>query len=117
MFEAHDVLLSPTLPSLPLPLGIYDPARAVTLRWYFDSPVGDLESVTSLFNCTGQPAISLPLHQSATGLPIGIHLAARFGDEATLLAIGAQLEEAIPWRDRRPPVHMAAAGEADGGPA
>ncbi|HUY96187.1 MAG TPA: amidase [Verrucomicrobiae bacterium] len=110
LFEAHDVLLSATLPSLPLPLGLYEPARPVTLGWYFDSPVGELESVTSLFNCTGQPAISLPLHVSAAGLPIGIHLAARFGDEASLLVLGAQLEEALPWRDRRPPTHLASAG-------
>ncbi len=114
LFEDHDALLSATLPSLPLPLGIYDPTRPVDLRWYFDSPLGDLESVTSLFNCTGQPAISLPLQQSATGLPIGIHLAGRFGDEATLLALAGQLEAALPWDGRRPAVHV---GRPDPQPA
>jgi len=117
LFETHDVLLSATLPSLPLPLGLYDPRRQVAVSWYYDSPVGDLESVTSLFNCTGQPAISLPLHTSAAGLPIGIHLAGRFGDEATLLGLGAQLESALPWRDRRPAVHLASPVPRPAGPS
>ncbi len=59
---------------------------------------------TSIFNITGQPAASIPLHWSAAGLPVGVHFAARFGDEATLMKLAARLEQARPWRDRRPPI-------------
>ena len=57
------------------------------------------------FDVTGQPAISLPLHWNADGLPIGIQLAAAYGREDVLIRVAAQLEEARPWRDKRPPVH------------
>ena len=59
---------------------------------------------TQLFNQTGQPAISLPLHWSEAGLPIGVQLATRMGEEATLIRVAAQIEEARPWIGRRPPV-------------
>jgi amidase len=59
---------------------------------------------TQLFNQTGQPAISLPLYWNTAGLPIGVQLAARFGDEATLFRVSAELEAARPWADRRPPM-------------
>jgi Asp-tRNA(Asn)/Glu-tRNA(Gln) amidotransferase A subunit family amidase len=55
-------------------------------------------------NITGQPSISLPLTWNAAGLPIGTHFTARYGDEATLLRLAAQLEAARPWAARRPPV-------------
>ena len=55
-----------------------------------------------LANVTGQPAMTVPLHWNAAGLPIGSQLVARFGDEATLFRVAAQLEAARPWRDRRP---------------
>jgi Asp-tRNA(Asn)/Glu-tRNA(Gln) amidotransferase A subunit family amidase len=57
-----------------------------------------------LFNQTGQPAISLPLFWSPEHLPIGVQLAARFGEEALLLRVAAQLAAARPWAGRRPPV-------------
>ncbi len=106
-FAQFDVLLGATIPTLPLRLGEYDPAAEVPSTWYYESAVGNLESTTSLFNCTGQPAISLPLCMSTEGLPIGIHLAGRFGNEQMLLALSAQLEEAVPWAERRPTVHAA----------
>jgi len=66
-----------------------------------------MESFCPAFNATGQPAISLPLHQSAEGLPIGMQLAAASGDESVLLRVAAQLEQAAPWAGRRPPIHVA----------
>ena len=106
-FETYDVLLTPTLGHPPAPLGRYDPDSDVAPRDFFED-WSHLESFLPLFNCTGQPAISLPLCENPDGLPLGIQLAGRFGDEATLLRLAAQLEEARPWRGRRPPVHVAA---------
>jgi amidase len=62
---------------------------------------------TPIFNLTGQPAMSVPLHWSAEGLPIGVQFAARLGDEATLYRLAGQLERAQPWRDKRPPLWSA----------
>ena len=59
---------------------------------------------TPLVNVTGQPALSLPLHWSEDGLAIGVQLIGRPFAEATLLRVAAQLEQARPWADRRPPV-------------
>jgi amidase len=60
---------------------------------------------TAPFNATGQPAISLPLHWSAGGLPIGVQLVAAFGREDVLLRIASQLGQARPWNERRPTIH------------
>ncbi len=57
---------------------------------------------TPIFNVTGQPAASLPLHWNQEGLPIGVQFAARYGDEATLFRLASQLETAAPWRDKSP---------------
>jgi amidase len=59
---------------------------------------------TSLWNVTGLPALSLPVHQAPSGLPVGVQLVAGPWQEATLLAVGTQLEAALPWHDRRPPL-------------
>ena len=61
----------------------------------------------ALFNTTGHPAITLPLHLTPDGLPLGVQLAGRMGDEDSLLRLGAFLEQASPWIGRRPPVHVA----------
>jgi amidase len=64
---------------------------------------------TILFNLTGLPAISLPLHRTAEGVPIGVQLVAGPWDEATLIRLASALEEAAPWADRRPDVERLAA--------
>ena len=57
---------------------------------------------TALFNISGHPAMSVPLHWNSQNMPIGAHFAGRYGDEDTLFALAAQLEQAAPWKDRRP---------------
>ena len=99
-FARYDVLITPTLAQPPVALG------------HLDTMLDDLEVFTDrlrafmpftpIFNVTGQPAASLPLHWNEDGLPIGVQFAARYGDEATLFRLAAQLEAAAPWRDRRP---------------
>jgi len=105
-FEDYDVLLTPTLGAPPARLGTYEPEAELEPRELFDS-WSQLESFLPVFNATGQPAISLPLHEGGTGLPIGMQLVGRFGDEATLLRLSAQLEQALPWAGRVPPLHVA----------
>ncbi len=101
-WEDHDVLVLPTSPEPPVKLGELAPTNtdpAVGAR------MGRLVTFCSPFDVTGQPAISLPLHWTDDGLPIGVQLVAAYGREDVLLRIGAQLEAARPWRDCRPGVH------------
>jgi amidase len=97
-----DVLVTPTLGVPPPEIGELVPPP--------DDPMGAVDRVlgvipyTPQFNMSGQPAISLPLHWSADGLPIGVQLVAAYGREDVLLRAAAQLEEILPWRDRHPPV-------------
>jgi amidase len=101
-FTDHDIWLTPTLVQPPVPLGYFD-YRHETRKQYIDH-LGHFTGFTLIANATGQPAISLPLHWSDHGLPIGVQLTGRFGDEATLFRLAAQLESARPWSHRRPPV-------------
>ena len=64
----------------------------------------NVSAFTSLYSVTGQPSMSVPLHWSTDGLPIGVMFTTKFGDEATLFRLAAQLEKACPWFDRIPVV-------------
>jgi Asp-tRNA(Asn)/Glu-tRNA(Gln) amidotransferase A subunit family amidase len=96
----HDLWLTPTLAQPPLPIGHFEIESSDVDRWV--ARLGAFTPFTYPFNVTGQPAASLPLHWDAEGLPIGCQLVARYGDEATLLRVAAQLELARPWFGRRP---------------
>ncbi|WP_026128769.1 amidase [Nocardiopsis halophila] len=96
--EAYDALLCPTLAQVPAPVGHFaaeDP-REEFARMSAFTPY------TSMFNVTGQPSVSVPLHWTAGGLPVGVMLTGRMGEEGLLLSLSAQLERARPWADRRP---------------
>ncbi len=99
-FSERDVWLTPTATQPPVPLGYFDytpeDRRRATRR------MEDIPRFTSVANMTGQPAITLPLSWTEAGLPLGAQLIGRFGDEATLLRLAAQLEAARPWADRWP---------------
>jgi len=97
-----DLLLTPTLGEPPLPLGTLDSTPDDPLHGYLRA--AEFVPFTAQFNVTGQPGISLPLYWSADGLPIGSQLVAAYGREDVLLRVAAQLEQARPWADRRPPV-------------
>lgn len=106
-FQNVDVLVTPTLAHLPAPLGEVNQNRAGITAMEWTQQVFNYVAFTPLFNSTGQPSISLPLYWSANGLPVGVQIAGRFGDEATLLRLAAQLEQARPWAGKRPPTHVA----------
>jgi amidase len=97
----YDLLLTPTLAAPPPELGWFTAA----------GPEAEHERISSFipytpqFNLTGQPAVSLPLHWTPDGLPVGIQLVAGYGREDLLVRVASQLEQAAPWHDRRPQVH------------
>ena len=98
--NAYDAILSPTVALPPRPVGWFDevePAENFTRQTVFTP-------WTALYNLSGQPAVNVPLHWNAEGLPIGIMLAGRMGDEATLISLSAQLEAARPWKDKHPAI-------------
>ena len=98
----YDVLLTPGLGTLPPHLGwidmMLDDVDEYWRRVFTFSPF------TVWFNITGQPALMLPLGRSASGFPIAVQLVGRYGEEGTILGLGAQLEKTRPWISRRPPV-------------
>ncbi|MGH7823018.1 MAG: amidase family protein, partial [Candidatus Binatia bacterium] len=100
--EGHDLLVTPTLAAPPPRLGeLGGPGGDPLQRWQ-----RNLEVIpyTPAMNVTGQPAISLPLHWSAQGLPVGVHLIGAYGREDLLFRVAAQLEQASPWATRKPPI-------------
>lgn len=120
-FEGCDVLLTPTLSQPPVLTGSLQPSgadrilidvvRRLNAAWLLKA-AGAVKKLaaetfefvpyTAVFNVTGQPAMSVPLHWNAAGLPVGMHFVGRFGDEATLLRLAGQLERTQPWFDRAP---------------
>lgn len=104
-FSRFDVMLTPTLASLPPPLGRLhaDVEQLDGLGWV--SRVLNSAPFSSLANMSGTPSISVPLGQDpTTGIPIGMQFGAAFGREDVLLGLAAELEQAAPWKGRRPPV-------------
>jgi amidase len=123
LHETYDLLLTPTLPRLPIAIGTFqNTASEQRLLKLVDSlgalkylngskTVDDLAerslgyiSFTVITNMTGQPSMSVPLHWSPDGLPIGVMFAAKLGDEATLFRLAGQLEQAKPWFMKRPAI-------------
>jgi amidase/6-aminohexanoate-cyclic-dimer hydrolase len=101
-FTGYDVLVTPTMACTPYPLGVLDMSTD-DLDGFYEALLRSI-AFTSLFNATGNPAMSVPLAWSRDGLPIGVQFVAPFGDEARLFRLAGQLETARPWADRRPPV-------------
>jgi amidase/6-aminohexanoate-cyclic-dimer hydrolase len=97
---SHDVILSPTLAAPPLPLDTIDMSPADGFEAWGQRTAA-WTPFCQLANMTGQPAMSLPLGTSADGLPIGVMVTGRYGDEALLLRLAGQIERATPWRTRR----------------
>lgn len=101
--DAFDAVLTPTVTQPPRPVGWFeeggDPEQTFERMKHF-------AAFPAIYNVSGQPAVNLPLHWNADGLPIGVMLAARVGDEATLISLSAQVEAARGgfWGERRPPV-------------
>lgn len=98
-WTSYDVLVTPTVGAPPPRIG-----------WFTEDPALEGQRIVSFipytaqFNMTGQPAVSLPLHWSADGLPVGVQFVAAYGREDLLVRLAAQLEEAAPWSSRRPPI-------------
>jgi amidase len=106
--DSYDVFVNPTMSEPPAPIGEItstpdEPSRALERG---GRTVGYSGVIA---NFTGNPAMSVPLYWNTDGLPIGVHVLGRFGDEATLLQLAGQLERARPWIDRAPPVAVGAA--------
>lgn len=95
-----DVLLTPGLSAAPVRLGWIDMMMEDVDEYW--RRVFTFSPFTVCFNITGQPALMLPLGQSSGGLPLAVQFVARYGDEATLFRLGAQLEAARPWLGRKP---------------
>lgn len=97
----YDIFITPTLTQLPRPMGYYD--MSMTDLDQYNAKWTDAVFAFP-FNLSGLPAISLPLGSTPDSIPIGVQLVGRYGDEASVLAVSAQLEQAMPWKDRRPAI-------------
>ncbi len=100
--SGYDLLLTPTIAEPPPPLGTLVASKEDPTKGW--NRLLDLMQFTPAYNITGQPAISLPLYWNAAGLPIGAQLVAALGREDALIQVAAQVEQAHPWAERKPPV-------------
>ena len=98
--DAFDAVLSPTTALVAPRVGVLDPSNPDQDE--LDMALSRAVAFTQIYNVTGQPAASLPLHWTSRGIPVGVQLATRYGDEALLLQISRQIEEAMPWFHRVP---------------
>jgi amidase len=96
----HDLLLTPTVGAPPPELGWFTAAGPEQEG----ARIASYIPYTAQFNMTGQPAISLPLHWTQGGLPVGVQLVAAYGREDLLIQVASQVEQAAPWSDRHPPL-------------
>lgn len=99
----YDMLLSPTLSIPPVKLGSFEPTADDPMSGF--KTTNAFVSLTFIQNITGLPAMSVPLYWNKDNIPIGVQFAGRFGDEAGLFRLAAQLEQERPWADRKPPIH------------
>jgi amidase len=106
-----DVWLTPTLSTPPERIGAISSTPEEPMR-ALEAGGRTIAYAGVVANITGNPAMSVPLYWNTDGLPIGVHVLGRFGDEALLFRLAAQLEAARPWADRRPPVRASAAQSA-----
>lgn len=106
-FQPWDILLTATLAEPPAEIGRFNHDTSDYVA-YRIGPKGVFaySPFCAAFNASGQPAASLPLHMTADGLPVGVHLAARFGADEELIALCAEVESAAPWAARRAPLHV-----------
>ncbi|MEI9991512.1 MAG: amidase family protein [Rhizomicrobium sp.] len=102
LYREFDVLLQPIQITPPPPLGFLDPMNVRARE--FNRRQGQTFGLTPIANLTGQPAMSVPMGLSGDGLPLAMMFSGRHGDEATLFRLAAQIEQAHPWIDRKPPI-------------
>jgi len=98
-----DLILTPTMTVPPTELGAFTPTEEDPKAALIASDA--FIAFTKIQNITGDPAMSVPLYWNKDNIPIGVQFAGRFGDEETLFSLAAQLEQAQPWAERRPPIH------------
>jgi amidase len=99
----YDLLLTPTMRIPPVKIGSFQSTPENSMRWL--EPTFSSVVFTRVQNMTGQPAMSVPLFWNNDNIPIGVHFAAKFGEEATLFRLASQLEYARPWKGRKPIMH------------
>ena len=104
-FAGYDLWLTPTAAQVSRPWGTYGMNLDLEPLDFLVHEQRPAQFMVP-YNITGQPAISLPLAMHSSGLPIGLQFGARHGEEHLLLQVGAALEEAMPWKDRTPPIHV-----------
>jgi amidase len=99
----YDMLLSPTMRIPPTKIGSFQSSPDDPMKWIRIAL--SFVAFTRTQNITGEPSMSVPLYWNEDNIPIGVQFAGRFGDEAALFRLAAQLEKARPWADKKPPIH------------